>query len=123
MDFEPLRFPHLKLLAKTDKGDVAVDAGVLAQALRQDGAAVLVEGEDVTGAVKRSREMIVFIGIGSEITHQALDLVDQALAAGVERGSIERGVAVDPLKTVFGENRAEGGGHRNPAFGVNPIGE
>src|SRR3990170_4611536 len=123
MSFETLRLPHLKLLAKADKSDVRGDAGVPAQAFRENGASVLIDGKDLARAEQSGRELIFLVGIRCEVLDEGVDLVDQALAAGVERRRIEGGIAVDAVEAVFGQDCAERSRDRNAAFGVDLIGE
>src|SRR3990170_5594752 len=117
MSFETLRLPHLEFLAEADKGDVRGDAGVLAQAFGENGASVLIDGKNLARTEQRSRELIFLIRIRCEILDQRVDLVDQSLAAGVERRRIERRIAVDAVEAVLGEDCAERSRDRNAAFG------
>ena len=121
MGFETLRLPHLEFLAEADEGNVGGDAGVLAQALRQDGAPVLIDGKDFAGAEQSGGEMVALVGIRRQVLDERVDLDDQALAAGVERGRIERGIAVDAVEAVFGEDCAERGRDGDAAFGVGRL--
>ena len=123
MGFEALRLPHLKFFAKTDEGDVAGDAGVLAQALRKDRASILVNAEDFAGAEQRGGELVLLVGIRSEVFDQRMNLVDKTLAAGVECGRVERRITVDAVEAVFGEDSAERSRDRNAAFGVDLVGK
>ena len=107
MRFEPLRFPKLKFFAQSHEGDVSGDAGVFAQAFRKNGASVLIDGQNLARAEESCRELVLLVGIRREVLDERVDLVDEALSAGVERGRIERGIAVDAVEAVFGENRAE----------------
>ena len=96
---------------------------MLAQTLRENGASVLIDGEDLAGAEQRGGELIALIGIRREVFDQIIDLVDQTLAAGVERGRIKRRIAVDAVEPVFGQDCAERSGDRDAAFGVDLVGE
>src|ERR1700704_4565047 len=98
MGFEALRLPHLEFLAEADEGNMGGDAGMLTQALRQDGAPVLIDGKDFAGAEQSGGEMVALVGIRRQVLDQSVDLVDEALAASVERGCIERGIAVDAVE-------------------------
>jgi hypothetical protein len=51
-----------------------------------------------------------------------IDLVDEALTAGVERRRIERRIAVDAVEAVLGEDGAERSGNRDATFGVDLVG-
>src|SRR5262245_24461425 len=97
MSFKPFWLPHLKFLAETDESDVGGDACVLAQAFGENGASVLVDREDLARAEQSGSELILLVGIRGEVLDERVDLVDQALAAGVERRGIEGGVAVDAI--------------------------
>src|SRR5262245_43581091 len=123
MGFKPFWLPHLEFLAEPDEGDVGRNACVLAQAFGKNCASVLVDREDLACAEQSGGELVLLVGIRGEVLDKRVDLVDQALAAGVERRRIEGGVAVDAVETVLGEDCAEGNGDRNAAFGVDPIGE
>jgi hypothetical protein len=67
--------------------------------------------------------VVALVGIGRQILDKAVDLVDQPLAACIERRCIERWIAINALKAVFGEDCAKGGWDRNAALGVDLIGE
>src|SRR4029079_631057 len=107
MSFETLRLPQLEFFSEPDKGDVRVDAGVLAQTLRQNGASVLIDGQDLAGAEQGRGELVLLVRIRCEVLDQRVHLVDEPLPAGIERRRIERGIAVDPVEAVFGENGAK----------------
>src|SRR4029079_9873290 len=107
MSFETLRLPKLEFFAEPDKGDVRGDAGVLAQTLRQNGASILVAGQDRAGADQGRGELVLLVRIRCEVLDQRVDLVDEPLTAGIERRRIERGIAVDAVEAVFGENGAK----------------
>ena len=96
---------------------------MLAQAFRENGASVLVDREDLAGAEQGGGELILLVGIRSEVFDQGVDLVDQPLAAGVERGGIQRRIAIDAVEPVFGQDCAERSRDRDAAFGVDLIGE
>src|SRR5262245_41954405 len=123
MGFKPFWLPHLEFLAEPDEGDVGRDACVLAQAFGKNCTSVLVDREDLARAEQSGGELVFLVGIRGEVLDERVDLVDQALAAGVERRRIEGGVAVGAVETVLGEDCAEGSRDRTAAFGVDPIGE
>ena len=123
MGFKTFWLPHLEFLAEPDEGDVGGDACVFAQALGKNCASVLIDREDLARAELSGGVLVLLVGVRGEVLDERVDLVDQALAAGVERRRIERGVAVDAVEAVLGEDCAEGIRDRNAAFGVDPIGE
>src|SRR5512147_1666872 len=108
MSFKAFRLPHLKFFTQAHESDVRGDAGMLSEPLRDDGASVLVDAEDFAGAEECSRELISLIGIGREVLDKVIDFVDEALTARVERWRIERRIAINAVKAVFGEDSAEG---------------
>lgn len=123
MGFKALRLPKLKFFAQPHKGDVAGDASVFAQALRENRTTVLIDGENFGCAEERRGELIALIGVRREVFDQRIDFIDETLAAGVECRRIKRWIAVDAIEPVFGENRTEGSGNGDPALGVDLIRE
>jgi hypothetical protein len=67
--------------------------------------------------------LIALIGVRREVFNERIDLMDEALAAGVERRRIKRWIAINAFESVFGENRTERCGDRDSALGVDPIRE
>src|SRR5262249_946915 len=121
MGFKAAWLPHLELLAEADKSDVRSDAGVLPEPLRQNRASVLVDRKDFACPEERGGEVVTLVRVRSEPFDQPVDLVDQPLAAGVERGRIKRRIAINAVKTVLGEDCAEGSRNGDAALGVDLI--
>jgi hypothetical protein len=84
---------------------------------------VLIDGENFAGAIKRHGEVIAFVGKRLDPVKQRVDLVDQLLAAGVQRGVVERRITVDSVEPVLGEHGAERCRNGNPSLGVDLVGE
>ena len=93
--FEALRFPHLKFLTQADKSDVGRKSGVRAKRFRKDDASVAIEAKDLDVAVERDRQLVPLVRIVWQAREKPIDLLCKALAACIERWSIERGVAID----------------------------
>ncbi len=51
------------------------------------------------------------------------DLGQKPVAPAIERRNVERRIGVDALEAVLRQNLAERGRDRNPALGVEPVGE
>src|SRR5688572_4541929 len=107
MLFKSAGLPDLKLLAEADESDVTGDAGMFPEAIRENSAAILIDSEDLARAKQRGRKLITLVGVWREVLDKAVDLVNQTLASRVERGRIERWIAIDAFKAVFGEDGAE----------------
>src|SRR3990170_1955998 len=93
--FEARGLPDLKLIAKADKRDCGVEAGVRAKPFRKDDAAVAVDRENLDVAVERERELIALVRIVRQTCEKPIDFLCKSFAACIECWSIERGVAVD----------------------------
>src|SRR5262249_20625780 len=120
--------PHLELAAEAHEGDVGRQAGMGAQRLRKHDASVLIETEDVHVTIERDRELVPLVRIIRQAVEKPVDFLRKALAACIERGSVERGVAVDAAGgtlrvAVALQDDAERGWHRDPAFGVDLVRE
>ena len=121
MGFKSAWLPHLELLAEADKSNVRSDAGVLPEPLRQNGAPILIDRKDLACAEQGCGELVALVRIGRQTFDKAVDLVDQPLAACVERRRIERRIAINAVKAVLGEDCAERCRNRHSAFRVDLI--
>ena len=88
--------PHLEFAAEADKSDVGRKTGVGAKPFRKHDASVLIDGEDLHVTIERDRQLVALVRIIRQAVEKPVDLARKALAACIERRSIERGVAVDP---------------------------
>src|SRR6516165_1563435 len=120
---EASRLPDLKLVAKAGKGGLVRNARMCLERFGQHHPALAVHLEHLAGAEKRGRKLLALLRIGREPRNQGLDLLQQCVAAGIERRTIERGIAVESLETVAREHRTERGWDGHPRLGVEPQGE
>src|SRR5690348_18211155 len=106
MRLEALWFPDLEGAAKPDKGCRLADLGMPAERLRQDDAALAVEGERLGVREQRGKRVAV---LGE--FRQRVDAVAQILhavdAAGLERGQLEGAEGYDSIVTLAGERSEE----------------
>src|SRR6185369_1193993 len=126
--FEARGLPHLEFRAETHESDVGRKAGVGAKPFRKHDASVLIDGDDVHVTIERDRQLVALVRIIRQAVEKPVDLARKALAACIERRSIERGVAVDAAGgalrvAVALEHGAEGGWDRDPALGVDLVRE
>ena len=63
---EALRFPNLELESLSDEDGGVGDAGIVAELVRQDDAAVRIDLEDAALAVEGGRQALVVLGEGLE---------------------------------------------------------
>src|SRR5262249_16083737 len=84
----------------------------------EDRPALAVDLQHLARAVKRRRKLLALLRIGRKARDQRLDLLEQRIAAGVERGPVERRIAIEALEAVAREPR--GDRRRDPprAFGI-----
>ena len=66
-----------------------------AKRLRKHDASVLIEAEDVHVTIERDRQLVALVRIVRQAVEKPVDFLRKALAACIERRSVERGVAVD----------------------------
>src|SRR5262249_56055696 len=97
---EASRLPDLKLVADTGEGDLVLDAGVSLERFGEDRPALAVDLQHLARAVKRRRKLLALLRIGRKARDQRLDLLEQRIAAGVQRGPVERRIAIEALDTV-----------------------
>ena len=109
-------------MTEAGTGDLVLDAGVSFERLGEDRSPLAVDLQDLARAVKRRRELLALFGIGWKARDQRLDLPEQRIAARVERGAVERRIAIEALETVAREHRAKRRRDRDPALGVEPQG-
>jgi hypothetical protein len=67
--------------------------------------------------------LVLLVRIRCKVLDEGVDLVDQPLAACIERRGVERRIAVDAVEGVFGEDSTKRSRDRNAAFGIDLIGE
>src|SRR5258708_1298592 len=119
---EALRLPDLKGAAEADKGGILGDAGMVAQRLWQDDAALAVEGELLRIGEDRGQrvtvlgELVERIDAGAHLFH-AVD------AAAFERRQLERAEGDDPGKALSRQRGAEGRGDGHAALLVDLVDE
>jgi len=119
---EALGSPDLKLVAKADKSDFGLNAGVGAKRLRKNDAPITINREDLDIAVQRDREFIALVRIVRQACEKPVDLLRKSLAACIEGRSIKRGVAIDATGiSVTLENGAERCWDRDTPFGVDLV--
>ena len=122
--FEARGLPHLEFLAQADKRDVGLQAGVRAKRFRKHDASVLIEAEDLHVTIERDRQLVALVRIVRQAIEKPVDFLRKALAACIERRSVERGVAVDAARIAVAlQNGAEGRRHRDAALGVDLVRE
>src|SRR5262249_30613973 len=81
-----------------------------------------VDLQDFACAVECSGELLAFLGVGRKTRDQRLDLLEQCIAPGVERRSIERRIAVKSFEAVAREHRAKRRRNRHPPLGIETQG-
>ena len=95
-----------------------------AKCFRKHDASVLVEAEDVNVSIERDREFVALVRIIRQACEKPIDFLRKALAASIERRSIERRVTVDAAGVgVALKDGAEGCGHGDSAFGIDLVRE
>src|SRR5262245_22752020 len=95
-----------------------------AKRFRKDDASIAIEAEDVDIAVERDRKLVPLVRIVRQTCEKPIDLLCKALAACIERRSIERGVAVDaPGIAIALEHGSEWGRDRHARLGIDLVGE
>ncbi len=102
---KPLRLPDLELEALPDEHRRVGDAGIGAKLLRQDHAAVGIDLEDAALAVKGGGKGLVVVGKGLERLQPLGDGRLQPGAAGIDRRTVERGIAIEPVLRLRGPAR------------------
>src|SRR6185369_2101379 len=101
------RLPDLEFVAKADKGDLVLDAGVALQRLGEDRPPLAVDLQHLARAIECRRKLFAFLRVGRETPDQRLDFLQQRVAAGIERRPVQRRVAIETLESVAREYRAE----------------
>ncbi len=86
----------------------------------EDRPALAVDLQHFAGAVERRRELFALLRIGRKARDQRLDFPEQRVAAGIERGAVERRIAIEALEAIAGEHRAERRWDRYPTLGIEP---
>ncbi|ODR98099.1 hypothetical protein AUC68_11445 [Methyloceanibacter methanicus] len=74
MSLKAFRLPKLKFFAQPHKGDVAGDASVFTQALRETRTTVLIDRQNFGCAEECGRELIALIGVRCESSTKELIL-------------------------------------------------
>src|SRR5689334_13988422 len=121
---EAAGFPHLKFLTQADKSDMGRKSGVRTQRFRKDDASVAIDAEDVHIAIERDRQFVPLIRIVRQTREKPIDRLRKALAACIERWSIERGVAVDAAGVAVAlKHGTERSRDRDASLDVDFVGE
>ena len=117
---ETSRLPDLKLVAKAGERDGIRNSGMGLQGIREDHPPFPVDLQDFAGAVERRRKLLALLRVRRILRYQALDLLEQRIAACVQRWAIEGWVTIKSLETVAAQHRAERGRNGHAALGIEP---
>ena len=94
--FEAHRVPHLKFLTEADKGDALGDAGMRDQIVGKADASLVVEIQRLRRAKNGLRFVVIVLAEQRIVFVEALlELRKQRVSKGFERGTDERGDAVE----------------------------
>src|SRR5262249_30132348 len=122
------RLPHLELGAEAHERHVGAKAGVGAQRFRKHDTSVLIDGDAVHVTIEAERQLVPLVRIIRQAVEKPVDGFRKALAARIERWSVERGVAInaprDPRRiAVTLQHRAKRGWDGDPPLGVDLVRE
>src|SRR5262249_60403103 len=90
--------PDLKLVAETGEGDLVLDTGMVLERFRKRRSPLAVDLQDFAGAVERRGELLARLRVRRVTADQRLDFPQQRVAAGIERGPVERRIAIEALE-------------------------
>src|SRR5262245_44675105 len=115
---ETTRLPDLKLVTEAGEGDLVLDVGMGLQRLGEDRPPLAIDLQHLARAVERRRELLALLRIGRKARDQRLDLLEQRVAAGIERRTVERRVAVEAVEAVAREHCTKGRRNRHTSLGI-----
>src|SRR5690349_11105799 len=88
------------------------------EALGEHHATFAVDLQRLAGAVERQRKLLALFGIRRVTGNQRLDFCQKRVATGIERRSIERRIAIEPIEAIARQYRSERCRYRNASLGI-----
>jgi len=111
----------MKAAATADKQRLAGNAGRLQNLGRQRDAAFRIERQAVR-ALQDHGQVVLFVGEHGQVLETVRKTSHEVLAAGFAGVEFEKRIDVDAVERLTLEGVAEGLGHRDPPFFVDPVG-